>query len=177
MDDAVGVGLCLRLARASKSRAFPPLLILLSEQEECGSCGAERISEFLIQRKRVPAAVITIDTTPLFHGDSGVALYCEPWARSGHSPSPDLRGATAMLRDELCLLCPQLRIANNSNDYVAYASRLNTANLQPVASVAIEPSIYPYHQRHEEVFVEDVLRIEELMLAFLSSKARRKPLS
>ena len=171
MDDSVGLGLCIALARAATRYSFPPLLLLLSEQEECGGAGARNISAYLLNRGTLPAAVVTIDTTPLFRGQSGLAIYCAPWERSGHDASSELRSSTSALRDEFLSLAPDIRVANNGNDYVTYGAELNPQGTAPTPSIALEPSIFPYHCQHEEVFTADVLRLEELLTKFLCNRA------
>ena len=169
MDDSAGVGICLAVARAAVKHEFPPLLLLFSEQEECGGAGARNISEFLLRTGRIPSAVITIDTTPLFRGASGLALYAAPWERAGVTPTDDLVQATKKLSEKLQGFAPDIRVTNNGNDYVTYGVELSRAASGPTPSVALEPSIFPYHRQAEEVFVSDVVRLESLLVAYLKS--------
>lgn len=191
MDDAAGVGLCLALARLSTWARFPPLWLLFSEMEESyglnhhphrlrqggqgleAGLGAIRIARALSGRGERPAAVIVLDTTPLFRGQPGCALYCAPWERAPVPVTDSLRQATHDLRTQLLALDPGLRIANNDNDYLDYAVHFNTETPSPVPCVALEPSIGPYHQRDEEVFVDDLRRIESLLTRWLTQVGDR----
>ena len=105
MDNAVGVGVCLQLAKMAEIHDFPPLYLLFSEMEESTGLrhhphllknhgkdvgpqiGANRLSEYLKAHLPLPAAFITVDTTPVFKGDSGVALYTEYWEKTGNEPN------------------------------------------------------------------------------------------
>lgn len=130
MDDSAGVGLCLAIARASTSFCFPPLMLLLSEQEECGGAGARRISQYLLEHGPLPSAVITLDTTPLFRGSPGLALYGAPWEISIHDASPEVKASTAALRDEILnIACGKIAVNNNTNDYVTYSEALNSSGV------------------------------------------------
>ncbi len=188
MDDSAGLGICLAIARQASKHPFPPLLLLLSEMEESFGFerhpqrlknggfgrepgqGAERLSRRLLATGRTPSAVITLDTTPLFKGISGRALYCAPWELNGVEASGELRDATAELRDRLLAIDPDLLVANNTNDYLTYGAELNLPGRPPIPSVALEPSIFPYHRANEEVFVEDILRLEQVLVTFLSGR-------
>ncbi len=119
MDDAIGVGLCLSILNQAASGDFPPLLLLFSELEESyglkhnperlrnggvgihSGLGAERISDFLLQSNVVPDQVITIDTTPLFKGEPGLAIYTDHWEKNGLIPSPELITATEKVYERL----------------------------------------------------------------------------
>ena len=187
MDDSAGVGVCLAMARRAAHGRFPPLWLLFSEMEESfglnhhperlrkggegltAGLGAMRISQTLRAWEQSPAAVVVIDTTPLFRGQPGCALYCEPWELAPLSASPELRQATAVVRDQLLALDPKLQIHNNENDYLEYAVHLNCPGLMPVPCLALEPSIGPYHQRDEQVFVADLERIESLLTRWLAA--------
>jgi len=46
---------------------------------------------------------------------------------------------------------------------------VNRNSLNPVASIALEPAINPYHQIGERVFKQDVLGILDLLDAYLKS--------
>ena len=185
LDDTVGVGLCLSMMLQSDKRNFPPLYLLLSEVEEGTGLkehpqwlrnggegyhhgiGAERISAYLQQQGIIPGAVITIDTTPLFRGNPGLAIYTNHWEKNGLAPSPELVEATEALYAELVTLQPAIERHNNTNDYLTYGLELNRGSASPVVSIALEPAIYPYHQAGEEVFLSDIAALEELLVAYL----------
>lgn len=104
MDNAAGLAICIALAQISREHSFPPLMLLFSEMEENfglkhhphllknggsglhSGMGAERISRYLQKQEMLPSAVVTIDTTPLFKGDKGVALYSGHWQFTGKKP-------------------------------------------------------------------------------------------
>lgn len=185
MDDAAGVGICLALALVSRLYDFPPLLILLSEMEESfglkkhphllknggkglhHGIGAERISKFLTGENKIPSAVITVDTTPIFRGESGVVLYSRHWQFTKTTPTDEETTATEALIRKFLNIDPDLTTSNNTNDYLIYGKFLNAGAVQAVPSIAIEPAIYPYHQKNERVFVDDVERVYTILKSFL----------
>ncbi|MEX0772217.1 MAG: hypothetical protein WEB89_11150 [Balneolales bacterium] len=185
MDDSVGLGICLALALQSRFEYFPPLLVLLSEMEEGfglrkhphllknkgkgyhHGIGAERISEFLVKEDKLPAAVITVDTTPLFKGEPGMVLYSEHWQFTKTTPSEGEKSVTKNLVDKLLRVDPNITLFNNTNDYLTYGKYLNTPAGPPVPSVAIEPAIFPYHQKNERVFVDDIQKVYANLKSFL----------
>ncbi len=189
LDDAVGVGICLHLLRCSRTGHFPPLYILLSEMEESYGLrkhphllkhggaglsvriGAERLAAYLLAGTVLPALLITIDTTPLFKGEPGVALYCNHWELNGMEPSPLLTWATEEVQRYFLQACPQILVANNVNDYIIYGKLLNAAAAQPVPCVAVEPAIFPYHQQGESVFISDIVQVFALLKQFLEDQA------
>jgi hypothetical protein len=193
LDDAVGVGICLGLAQwGAGAVGLPPLLILLSEMEEsyglthhperlvaggsgrqCGQ-GAVRLSRHLKETGRTPGLVVTIDTTPLFQGEPGVALYAAPWEEEPFSPGAALLRGTADICDLLQSLDGGLRIANNSNDYATYGLEFNRNSLFAVPSIALEPAISPYHCPSESVFLRDIERVERAAQGLVSSWTRTR---
>ncbi|MFN8857289.1 MAG: hypothetical protein ACK50P_17115 [Planctomycetaceae bacterium] len=193
LDDAVGMGLCLALADWACERELPPLQLLFSEMEESHGLnhhperlvaggagresgqGASRLSRHLRETGRRPAAVITIDTTPLFRGESGVALYAAPWEQEPFTPGPGLLAATAEIVEQMQALAGGLRMANNNNDYAIYGLELNRNSAIAIPSVAVEPAIFPYHGPDEGVYVSDILRVERLIQRFLESWTRTTP--
>jgi len=187
LDDAVGVGIGLGLMLESQRRNFPPLLLLLSEVEENISrvpdrrllrqnshglhsgIGARRIAEYLLEQNRVPSLVITPDTTPLFKGQRGLALYSRPWEFGSVSPSEELVAATQAVEKYMQRIHPSIRICNNTNDYVIYGTVLNSASSPPVPSLALEPAIYPYHQTNERVYLSDIETVIGVLRFFLET--------
>jgi hypothetical protein len=194
LDDAVGVGICVALARwASGESGLPPLFILLSEMEEsyglthhperlvaggsgreCGQ-GAVRLSRHLKETGRLPGLVATIDTTPLFQGQPGVALYAAPWEEEPFEPGEGLLRGTAEVCALLRSLDGGLRLANNSNDYAGYGLELNRGSAFAIPSVALEPAIAPYHCPGEAVFLQDIERVERLARGLVSNWTRTSP--
>ncbi|MEX0779998.1 MAG: hypothetical protein WD037_09690 [Balneolales bacterium] len=190
MDDSVGLGICLTLALKSQYEYFPPLLILLSELEESyglknhphllknegkgyhHGIGAERISNFLIKENKYPSAVITVDTTPFFKGKPGVVLYSGHWEYTKTTPSEDEISATNSLVDKFKKTDPDLVLSNNTNDYLIYGECLNITPLPAVPSVAIEPAIYPYHQKNERVFINDIKKVYSDLKSFLIDEGK-----
>jgi hypothetical protein len=185
MDDSVGVGLCLSIMQQSSHIDFPPMLFLFSEMEEGNGLkyhperlrdggegvhsglGAERISEFLLQNNHLPDQVITIDTTPLFKGEPGLAIYTDHWEKNGLTPTPDLISATENVYQRFMEIDPGLLKYNNTNDYLAYGLKLNQDPTHSITSIALEPAIFPYHQPGEEVFLGDIARLEKNLVGFL----------
>lgn len=183
LDDTVGLGICLSLAIQSQHYDFPTLYLLLSEMEESfglkrhperlknqgkglsAGIGARHIAQHLIQTQRIPSLVITLDTTPLFKGASGIALYSKHWEKNDLSPTPELIAATEKVERFLLEQEPCLRLANNTNDYLTYGQCLNQSKTVPC--IALEPSIYPYHQKDERVFLKDIQHTETLTKALL----------
>lgn len=185
LDDSVGVGLCLSLLQQTSRGDFPTMLFLFSEMEEGNGLkyhpewlrgggkgvhsglGAERISEYLLQNNLVPDQVITIDTTPLFKGEPGLAIYTDHWEKNGLTPPPDLISATETVYQRFMEIDPELLKYNNTNDYLAYGLKLNQDPTHPITSIALEPAIFPYHQPGEEVFQGDIVRLEKCLVGYL----------
>ncbi len=188
LDDSVGVGLCLSIMQQSPIGDFPPMLFLFSEMEEGNGLkyhpewlrgggegvhsglGAERISEYLLLNNLVPDQVITIDTTPLFKGEPGLAIYTDHWEKNGLTPTPDLISATEKVYQRLMEIDPGLLKYNNTNDYLAYGLKLNQDPTHPITSIALEPAIFPYHQSGEEVFLGDIVRSEKCLVEYLGKQ-------
>jgi hypothetical protein len=187
LDDATGVGICLSLLLKSASCDFPPLYAFFSEMEESFGLrnhphllkdegkglypriGAQRISEYIIANHNPPGVIATIDTTPFFKGERGVALYSEHWEISGFTPSAGLVALTGKLRNYFLKIDPEIKLINNINDYVKYGEIFNRHSEKPVASLAIEPAIFPYHQQGEKVFLSDIEKVLEIMVNFLEN--------
>jgi hypothetical protein len=185
LDDSVGVGLCLSILQQSRSGDFPPMLFLFSEMEEGNGLkyhpewlrgggegvhsglGAERISEYLLQNNLAPDQVITIDTTPLFKGEPGLAIYTDHWEKNSLTPTPDLISTTEKVYQRFMEIDPGLLKYNNTNDYLAYGIKLNQDPTHPITSIALEPAIFPYHQPNEEVFLGDIDRLEKCLVEYL----------
>jgi putative aminopeptidase FrvX len=184
LDDSVGVGICLYLLMKSKELNLPYSLFLFSEMEEGiglrkfqllnkddlielkPQIGAERISEFLIANSFIPSLIITIDTTPLFGGDSGIALYSRFWERTGTSPSQELIKLTETIENKIKSIHPDIKLSNNVNDYITFG-RVFSQNHFKVPSIAIEPSIYPYHTIGEKVFISDIHKTIDIISRFV----------
>lgn len=94
MDDCTGLGILLGVAEKSTEIEYlPSLLFFFSEMEESKGLkehpellkgngrgynhgmGARRIGKTCIEQEWIPDEIITLDTTPLFKGKQGVALY------------------------------------------------------------------------------------------------------
>lgn len=187
LDDSVGVGIALGIAVNPRQHRYPPLLILLSEMEESWGLkktphllrnngeglhhgiGAQRIARFLIAQGKLPNVCITIDTTPLFTGTPGVALYSAHWEINKVEVSTGERLKTEALRKRLQDICPDLLISNNTNDYLMYGKVFSQEAGRPIASVALEPAIYPYHQMGERVYLRDIRTIVDILDTYLSA--------
>ncbi|HKJ44893.1 MAG TPA: M20/M25/M40 family metallo-hydrolase [Balneolales bacterium] len=185
LDDSTGLGILLSIMEKSEENNFPTIYLLLSEMEESyglrkhpellrnngknlfHSMGAENLSRYLIEQKIKPAVIITVDTTPLFKGQNGVALYSRPWEMNEEEPSLALEQATNDIVKQLTSIEPELRLSNNTNDYLSYGRFFNNDPYDPVPSVAIEPAIYPYHQKNEKVALQDIQTTERILVTFL----------
>lgn len=188
LDDSVGLGICLSIMLQSMTRTFPPLYLFLSEMEESyglknhpewmrnggrglyHGMGAERISMHVLEEEELPAIIMTLDTTPLFKGEPGVALYAHHWELNETEPSAFLEKDTSDVVKQFTAIDPRLRLSNNTNDYLVYGKFFNRDPYKPVPSLALEPAICPYHQKNERVFVKDIRRVEEIMVTFLEQR-------
>ena len=187
LDDAVGVGVCLHLLEQSRKRQFPPLQILLSECEESfgfrrkhllnkktkglePGIGARRLSAHLEKEKKIPAAVVVVDVTPIFDGESGIALYSRPWEKHSGGSTPELEKQTEAMAAQFHRICPRLENSNNKNDYVEFDKRLNQSDAT-VPCFALEPSVKHYHSCKEEVRTNDIAETAETLAQFLESFA------
>lgn len=185
LDDTVGLGLCLRMMQIASKHTFPPLYLLFSEMEESyglrnhphllrnegknihHGMGAERLSEFLLNNKLLPSLIITIDTTPLFKGTNGLALYSKHWEMNKVEPSSNLVARTEEVVRQIRQIFPGIYLSNNTNDYLTYGKMFNKMVEKSIPSIAIEPAIFPYHQKRERVFKEDIEETEILLTTFL----------
>ena len=186
LDDAVGIGLCLSILSQAKNNDFPTLYVLFSEMEEgtdlrfrphimrnggegmMSGMGANRLARHLIKENKIPEVVITIDVTPKFQGKPGIAIYTDHWEFNKIEPSDDLILQTRKVSDKFLQINPEIQIHNNTNDYLEYGKVFNTEADKTVISVAIEPSVKPYHQIDEEVYISDVLTIQQNLIDFLN---------
>lgn len=186
LDDAVGLGIILQIASEWEYNNFPPLFLLLSEMEESmglkkhpellrnrgeglhHGMGAERIADFLISRDIDIAAVITVDTTPLFRGENGVALYGKHWEFTEQEPSDEEKNETQKLIRTITEIDPDILVSNNTNDYLHYGKKLNAQKTgRVVPSIALEPAICPYHQADERVYFKDIERVYGILKKLL----------
>lgn len=191
MDDCAGVGVLLALAEMWNEESWPDLFFFFSEMEESKGLkehpdllrnngkgyhhgmGAKRIAKRCLKLNNFPAEIITIDTTPLFNGDSGVALYANHWELNDlQKPSPELRKATHQTVNHLLTINNSLILDNNTNDYLHYGEVFNKNANKAVVSIALEPAIYPYHQKGERVFKKDMQVLMKTLHEYLSDKYR-----
>jgi hypothetical protein len=186
MDDTVGLGMALSLMFQSAEENFPTLYLLFSEMEESfglkrhperlvnngeglySGIGAERLAAYVQAHLPLPSRVITIDTTPLFRGERGIALYAKHWEKNGLEASPALVESTEALETLVVSLNPEVRLTNNTNDYLNYGRCFNQSlQATPIPCVAVEPAIYPYHQKDERVFLSDIAQTEAIVKALI----------
>jgi hypothetical protein len=179
LDDAAGVGICLYIAHLSREGKFPPLLLLFSEMEEHGpyvnpyrgivpGLGAARISQHLLSLKKIPALLLTIDTTPFYKGNNGISLYSRFWEKCKFQPSGKLLEFTEKLEDYFLTQFPGIQHQNNTNDYITYGRFFNAERGYAVPSIALEPAIYPYHTKGEGVFISDIQQVVTILTTFLT---------
>lgn len=187
MDDCAGLGMMLTLAEVAEERDWPSMLFFFSEMEESKGLkehpellrnngkdykhgmGAEKIAERCLSLDLIPDEVITLDTTPLFKGKKGIALYSKHWELNGLDPTPELIEQTEKTVGKFISIEPKIKIDNNTNDYLQYGEVFNKKGERSVVSVALEPAIYPYHQKGERVFVDDIRRCLNILARYLSN--------
>ncbi len=185
MDDSAGLGMVVTLAEMAESRNGPNMLFFFSEMEEkkglkehpellkengtgySNGMGAKRIAKRCKELEMVPDQVITLDTTPLFKGDQGVALYANHWELNNLEPSEGLIKKTKQTIDHFLEIDSDIKVDNNTNDYLHYGEYFNKDGGDTV-SVALEPSIYPYHQKGERVFIDDIQRSLTILESYLT---------
>lgn len=188
LDDATGVGLLLYVMSIASTFPHPPLLLLFSEMEESTGLkktpqlmrnngkrlrpgiGAVKLSQYLYKMNVIPQLFITIDTTPLFHGEPGIALYSRHWELNQIQPSDELLKKTTKLEKRVMKLLPSVQHYNNTNDYLEYGKQFSEHS---IPSIALEPSIYPYHCANEEVFIKDVEQLTKLVVELLKSLTKQ----
>ena len=176
MDDCAGLGMMLALAEHFSSQEWPNMLFFFSEMEESKGLkehpellrnngegydygmGAKRIANRCLELNLLPEAVITLDTTPLFKGKPGLALYSKHWELNDLEPSEELIEQTEKAVAQLIGIDPKIKLDNNTNDYLHYGEDFNRQAAQAVVSLALEPAIYPYHQPGEKVYIKDIQR-------------------
>jgi len=187
LDDTVGLGICLAIMELAAQSDYPNLVILFSEMEESKGMkehperlknkgrglahgqGADELSRYIIEEGIETEAIITIDTTPLFKGKPGIAMYTNWWEMYKQTPTEGEVQITEKVSKALLNINPEMTVANNTNDYMIYGRIVNRNSLNPVASIALEPAINPYHQIGERVFKQDVLGILDLLDKYLKS--------
>lgn len=187
LDDAVGVGLCLHILNSSVTEDYPPLYLLLSEVEESvglkehpdlmkgggkgyhHGIGAERISYFLLEKLMYPAIFITVDTTPVFKENPGIALYSKFWEDRDIKPCCQLLRKTEMIEKFLLKENPGMMLVNKNNDFRKYGALFNHLECRAIPSIAVEPAIHPYHQKNESVRLTDIHEAFRLIDRFLKN--------
>ena len=192
LDNTVGIGITMATLIESIGKNRPSIMVLLSEMEESyglkyhpqllrnggnglnHGMGALRLCKWMKKQQISPDAIITIDTTPLFKGEPGVALYSKHWEFTKTVPSEAEIKATEDLVRMFTTINPNLKLANNTNDYLHYGAEMNRNAKTPIPSIAIEPAIFPYHTKNEKVFIKDILEVKQLVATFLDSYAQQE---
>jgi putative aminopeptidase FrvX len=148
MDDAVGVGIVLWLAKWLQTENTPPVYLLLSCQEERGMYGAAKIAvHFQNSGLRVPEKVFNIDTCPLFGKKSGVAIY-----------------GTGYDLDDVIRRFEPILVTEGINDVVMYRREL-----EGTMTIAVEPAIRNMHTVNESVHKCDIEKVVEILKFLLTS--------
>lgn len=186
MDDSAGLGILLTIAKLTEHAELPDLFFFFSEMEESkglkehpellknegqgyeSGMGAERISEHCLELDLIPDKVITVDTTPLFRGKPGVALYSKHWELNDLNPSTDMIRATEALESRFKSIYSDIKLDNNTNDYLHYGRIFNRSGKYSIPSVALEPAIFPYHQKGERVFISDIKKVLFILKSYLT---------
>lgn len=187
MDDCAGLGMVLAMAEHVSKIDGPNVLFFFSEMEESKGLkehpellknngkgylhgmGAKRIARRCLEGNLIPQQIITLDTTPLFKGDPGVALYANHWELNELEPTEELIKQTQTTVGQFLALDPDIKVDNNTNDYLEYGEEFNRDAGRPVVSVALEPAIYPYHQKGERVFIDDIQRSLTILSTYLQT--------
>ncbi|MCH8568418.1 MAG: hypothetical protein LAT67_09150 [Balneolales bacterium] len=191
LDNTVGIGVLLTLLEEAPNRNWPDLVLLFSEMEESTGLkkhpqwlrnggeglyhgmGAEKLADYLITTKPqwLPDACITIDTTPLFKGEPGCAVYSRHWEFTGAVPTESEIAKTRKLVEQVCDFEPDIRRANNTNDYLVYGKTFSQKlpEGRVIPGIAIELAIFPYHQKNERVFVSDIDRVLAICIFLLDA--------
>jgi len=186
MDDATGVGICIELIKTWRNNNFPPLYALFSEMEEsmglrehpqllknegkdvAPQIGAKRLCAHLEACEINPALFVTIDTTPIFKGEAGVALYTEYWKKTGIMPDSVLLGKIEHVKEFILAQDSEVCLANGTNDYLVYGNYFGIPEKGNIPSIALEPAIFPYHQIGEGVFIDDIHRVMTILKGLLN---------
>ena len=186
MDDATGLGILLGIAgyldqaditnrylfffsemEESKGLREHPELLKNGGQGYDHGMGAKNISRRCMELNIWPDLVVTVDTTPLFEGDPGIALYSKHWELNDLEATSDLVNNTRQVVDEFIDIDSTIKLDNNTNDYLHYGYEFNTDADRPVVSIALEPAIYPYHQLGEQVYKKDIARVVNILITHL----------
>lgn len=189
MDNSVGMGVLLTVAELTEHMELPDLLFFFSEMEESkglkehpellknggngynSGMGAKQIAKTCLEHNLVPDEIITVDTTPLFKGKPGIALYSKHWELNKLDPSEALMQQTSRIEKAFKSIYDGITLDNNTNDYLHYGEEFNTTGKFTVPSVALEPAIFPYHQKGERVFISDIKRVIRILESYLGQVA------
>lgn len=188
MDDSTGLGIIMGLVQAHNEIRLPNLVLFFSEMEESKGLkehpellknngegfshgmGARNIAQTCMEKDLLPDLVITVDTTPLFKGDPGVALYSKHWEFNDLEPTEDLVADTEEVVTRFKNIDSNIFLSNNTNDYLHYGEVFNRNHSGgTIPSVALEPAIYPYHQQGERVFIKDIERTLSILSEFVNT--------
>jgi phage-related protein len=151
----------------SKGLKEHPKLLKNNGQGYSNGMGARRISKACLENSNIPDEIITVDTTPLFKGEPGIALYSNHWELTDLEASEDLINKTKATVQRVKSIEPKIKLANNTNDYLHYGYEFNKDLDKSVVSVALEPAIFPYHQKGERVFKNDISRVMNILVRYL----------
>lgn len=149
MDDAVGVGVVLWLARWSQTHDTPPLYLFLSCREEQGMVGAARIAiDFQETGRRIPEKILNIDTCPILKKKAGTIVYSRP--------NYDL--------SELIQRFKPVVTTEGINDITVYRREF-----PDTLTIAVEPAIRDMHTVNESVHKCDVEKSIEILKFLLTN--------
>lgn len=187
MDDSAGLGIILALAEnLADIQPLPGLLFFFSEMEESKGLkehphllkkkgdgythgmGARNIAGACLEGGEIPDEVITVDTTPLFKGEPGVALYSKHWEYNNLDAGGELIDRTRATVEQFKEIDSEIHLDNNTNDYLHYGYKFNAESSDDVVSVALEPAIFPYHQKGERVYKKDIDRVLKILVNYLN---------
>lgn len=188
MDDCAGLGIILAVSSLLPQKNFPNILFFFSEMEESKGLkehpellknngegykhgmGARRISQACLQQSIIPDEIVTIDTTPLFKGERGVAIYSKHWELNDLKADKSLVKKTRDTVNRFLSIDENIHLDNNTNDYLHYGFEFNSKANKDVVSLALEPAIYPYHQKGERIYKSDIMRVLNILIQYLGIK-------
>lgn len=186
MDDSAGLGMVVTLAEMAQNQQWPNMLFFFSEMEEkkgleehpellknngkgyTNGMGARRIAQKCLALNIVPDQAITLDTTPLFKGEKGIALYANHWELNDLDSTEKLIEKTEQAVNQFLAIDADIKVDNNTNDYLHYGQEFNKKDGHTTVSLALEPSIYPYHQKGERVYIDDIRRCLSILESYLN---------
>jgi hypothetical protein len=98
-------------------------------------------------------------------------LYSDHWELNDIDASSALKQQTENMKKRFKAIHPDIKFDNNTNDYLHYGEIFNQSGEYTVPSVALEPAIFPYHQKGERVFIDDIKQVLQILASYLTKTA------